>query len=36
MTTSGEELIDALFGSAGALSWTEIVFGVVAARSGLA
>ncbi len=30
MMTSGEDLIDALFGSAGILSWPEIVFGIVA------
>lgn len=28
MMTSGEELIEALFGGAGVLSWTEIVFGL--------
>lgn len=31
MLTSGENLIEALFGSAGALSWGEILFGVVGA-----
>jgi zinc transport system permease protein len=31
MMTSGEELVDALFGGAGALSTSEVVFGVVAA-----
>lgn len=30
MTTSGEDLIEALFGGAGTLSWPEIVFGLVA------
>lgn len=30
MTTSGEELIEALFGGAGKLSWPEIAFGTVA------
>jgi ABC-type Mn2+/Zn2+ transport system permease subunit len=30
MITSGEDLIEALFGSAGALRWQEIVFGLVA------
>jgi zinc transport system permease protein len=30
MITSGEELIDALFGGAGALSWPEAVFGLAA------
>ena len=29
MMTSGENLIDALFGGAGALSWPEILFGLV-------
>ena len=31
LMTSDEELVDALFGGAGALSWPEIAFGVVAA-----
>jgi ABC-type Mn2+/Zn2+ transport system permease subunit len=31
MMASGEELIEALFGGAGALSWPEIVFGLIAA-----
>jgi ABC-type Mn2+/Zn2+ transport system permease subunit len=31
MTTSGEDLIEALFGGAGMLTWTEIVFGLAAA-----
>ena len=31
MTTSGEDLIEALFGGAGELTWTEIVFGLTAA-----
>jgi ABC-type Mn2+/Zn2+ transport system permease subunit len=31
MTTSGEDLIEALFGGAGALTWSEIVFLLVAA-----
>jgi ABC-type Mn2+/Zn2+ transport system permease subunit len=31
LMTSGEDLIEALFGGAGVLSWPEIVFGVVAA-----
>jgi ABC-type Mn2+/Zn2+ transport system permease subunit len=30
MTTSGEELIEALLGGAGALSWPEAVFGLAA------
>lgn len=30
MTTSGEDLIEALFGGAGMLTWTEIVFGLAA------
>src|SRR3984885_5050992 len=30
MMTSGEDLVDALFGSAGVLTWPEIVFGIVA------
>jgi ABC-type Mn2+/Zn2+ transport system permease subunit len=33
MTTSGEDLIEALFGGAGTLSWTEILFGVAAASA---
>jgi zinc transport system permease protein len=33
MTTSGEDLIEALFGSAGALSWPEVSFGLVAASA---
>jgi ABC-type Mn2+/Zn2+ transport system permease subunit len=31
MTTSGEDLVEALFGGAGAMTWSEIVFGLVAA-----
>jgi ABC-type Mn2+/Zn2+ transport system permease subunit len=31
MVTSGEDLIEALFGGAGALTWSETVFGLVAA-----
>jgi ABC-type Mn2+/Zn2+ transport system permease subunit len=31
--TSGEELIDALFGGAGALSWSEVIFGVAGAAA---
>jgi len=31
MLTSGEDLVEALFGGAGALSWPEILFGIVAA-----
>jgi ABC-type Mn2+/Zn2+ transport system permease subunit len=31
MMASGEELVEALFGGAGALSWPEIVFGLIAA-----
>lgn len=31
MMTSGEELVDALFGGAGVLTWPEILFGVLAA-----
>jgi ABC-type Mn2+/Zn2+ transport system permease subunit len=31
MMTSGDELIDALFGGAGPLSWTEVVFGLAGA-----
>jgi ABC-type Mn2+/Zn2+ transport system permease subunit len=31
MLTSGEDLVEALFGGAGALSWQEILFGIVAA-----
>jgi len=31
LTTSGEDLIDALFGGAGGLSWAEAVFGLLAA-----
>src|ERR1700693_2003658 len=30
MMTSGEDLIEALFGGAGALSWPEILFGLTA------
>jgi zinc transport system permease protein len=30
MTTSGEDLIEALFGGAGALSWPEVLFGLAA------
>jgi ABC-type Mn2+/Zn2+ transport system permease subunit len=33
MMTSGENLIDALFGGAGVLSWPEIVFGLAAAAA---
>jgi zinc transport system permease protein len=33
MMTSGEELIDALFGAAGALSWPEICFGLIASSA---
>jgi ABC-type Mn2+/Zn2+ transport system permease subunit len=33
LTTSGENLIEALFGSAGALSWPEAVFGLAAAAA---
>jgi ABC-type Mn2+/Zn2+ transport system permease subunit len=33
LMTSGEDLIDALFGGAGVLSWSEIVFGFVAASA---
>ena len=33
MTTSGDELIEALFGGAGALSWPEIVFGLAASAA---
>jgi ABC-type Mn2+/Zn2+ transport system permease subunit len=33
MITSGENLIEALFGSAGALTWTEILFGVAASAA---
>jgi ABC-type Mn2+/Zn2+ transport system permease subunit len=31
MLTSGEDLVEALFGGAGPLSWPEILFGIVAA-----
>jgi ABC-type Mn2+/Zn2+ transport system permease subunit len=31
MLTSGEDLVEALFGGAGALSWPEILFRIVAA-----
>ena len=31
MLTSGEDLVEALFGGAGVLSWPEILFGIVAA-----
>lgn len=31
MTTSGEDLIEALFGGAGTLTWPELVFGLAAA-----
>jgi zinc transport system permease protein len=33
LMTSGEDLIEALFGGAGVLSWSEIVFGFVAASA---
>lgn len=33
LMSSGENLIEALFGGAGALSWSEIVFGLVAASA---
>lgn len=33
MMTSGEELIEALFGGAGALHWPEILFGLVASMT---
>src|ERR1700693_4389206 len=31
ITTSGQDLVDALFGGAGILTWPEILFGIVAA-----
>lgn len=31
MMTSGEDLVDALFGGAGVLTWPEVLFGIVAA-----
>jgi ABC-type Mn2+/Zn2+ transport system permease subunit len=33
MMTSGEELIDALFGGAGVLNWSEVVFGLAGAAA---
>jgi len=33
MTTSGDNLIEALFGSSGSLSWQEVLFGLVAAAT---
>ena len=36
MMTSGEELIEALFGGAGVLSWTEISFGLIASGAVIA
>lgn len=33
MTTSGEELIDALFGGMGVLRWPELVFGILASTA---
>jgi ABC-type Mn2+/Zn2+ transport system permease subunit len=33
LLTSGEELIDALFGGAGALGWPEVLFGLVASSA---
>lgn len=36
MMTSGEDLIEALFGGAGVLNWTEVFFGFVAATTVIA